>query len=106
MEREGNEYFSLFFHILFFPWAKMGLDPPPKLEFSHAQDGRLKTTFSIPDNADSWVTVSRDLVEYSGSGILFGAHVITATDRKTLRNLIRTTEFSTNWVIKTQLAQL
>ena len=43
MEREGNEYFSLFFLILFFPffpmgkngkrhifpWAKMGLDPPP-----------------------------------------------------------------------------
>ena len=43
MEREGNEYFSLSFHILFFPffpmgknrkahifiWAKMGLDPPP-----------------------------------------------------------------------------
>ena len=79
---------------------------PQKLEFSHAQDGRLKTPFFIADNADSWVTVSRDLVEYSGSGILFGAYVITATDRKTLRNLIRTTEFSTNWVIKTQLAQL
>ena len=44
MEREGNEYFSLSFHILFFPffpmekmgkdtffpWAKMGLDPPPQ----------------------------------------------------------------------------
>ena len=31
MEREGNEYFSLSFHIPFFPifpWAKMGLDPP------------------------------------------------------------------------------
>ena len=42
MEREGNEYCSLSFHILFFPfvpigkngkahifpWAKMGLDPP------------------------------------------------------------------------------
>ena len=45
MEREGNEYFSLSFHILFFPffpmgkngkthlfpWAKMGLDPPPPI---------------------------------------------------------------------------
>ena len=43
MERERNEYFSLSFHILFFPffpmakngkthifpWAKMELDPPP-----------------------------------------------------------------------------
>ena len=40
MEREGNEYFSLSFHILFSPWGKMGkhtffhgqkrgLDPPP-----------------------------------------------------------------------------
>ena len=46
MEREGNEYFSFSFHILFFPffpmgkngekwedtffpWAKMGLDTPP-----------------------------------------------------------------------------
>ena len=42
MEREGNEYFSLSFHIIFFPffpmgkngkthifpWAEMGLDPP------------------------------------------------------------------------------
>ena len=24
MEREGNEYFFLFFHILFSPWGKMG----------------------------------------------------------------------------------
>ena len=45
MEREGNEYFSLSFHILFFPffplgkngkthifpWAKMGLNPPPQI---------------------------------------------------------------------------
>ena len=29
-----------------------------------------KTTFSIADSADSWVTVSRDLIEYSGSGIV------------------------------------
>ena len=65
-----------------------------------------KTTISIADSADSWVTVSRDLIEYSGSGILFGAYVITATDRKTLRNLTRTTEFLTNWIIKTQLVQL
>ena len=68
--------------------------------------GVAKTTFSIVDSADSWVIVSRDLVEYSGSGILFGAYVIIATDRKTLRNLTRATEFSTNWVIKTQLVQL
>ena len=47
MEREGNEYFSLSFHILFFPffpmgkngkvnifpWAKMGFDPPPNYCF-------------------------------------------------------------------------
>ena len=40
------------------------------LKFSHGQDGRgQKTTFSIADSADSWVTVSRDLIEYSGSGI-------------------------------------
>ena len=57
------------------------------------------------DSADSWVSVSRDLVEYSGNGILFGAYVITATDRKMLRNLTHATEFSTNWVIKTQLSQ-
>ena len=31
---------------------------------------------------------------------------MTATDGKTLRNLIRATEFSANWVIKTQLVQL
>ena len=51
MESEGNEYFSLSFHILFFPffpmgkngkthifpWAKMGLDPPPinRVMFMH-----------------------------------------------------------------------
>ena len=29
-----------------------------------------KTTFSIADSADSWVTISRDLIEYSGSGIV------------------------------------
>ena len=58
-----------------------------KLELSHDQDGRgLKTTFSIVDSADSCVNVSRDPVEYSGSGILFIAYVMTATDRKTLRN--------------------
>ena len=48
MEREGNEYFSLSFHILFFPffpmgkngkthifpWAKMGLDPPSSFKVS------------------------------------------------------------------------
>ena len=28
MEKEGNEYFSLSFLILFSPWEKMGLDPP------------------------------------------------------------------------------
>ena len=60
-----------------------------KLEFFHDQDGRdLKTTFSIADSADSWVTVSRDLVDYSGSGILFIDYVMTATDKKTLRNFI------------------
>ena len=32
MEREGNEYFSLFFRILFSPWGKMGKDT-----FSHGQ---------------------------------------------------------------------
>ena len=38
------------------------------LKFSHGQDGRgQKTAFSI---ADSWVTVSRQLIEYSGSGIV------------------------------------
>ena len=75
-----------------------------KLEFSHDQDGRgLKTTFSIADGADSWVTVSRDPVEYSGSGILFIAYVMTAAERKTLRNLIRANEFSANWAINTQL---
>ena len=38
------------------------------LKFSHSQDGRgQKTTFSI---ADSWVTVSGDVIEYSGSGIV------------------------------------
>ena len=49
MEREGNEYFSLSFHILFFPFfpmgkngkthifpcAKMGLDPPPNYSATH-----------------------------------------------------------------------
>ena len=41
------------------------------LKFSHGQDGRgQKTTFSIADSAESWVTVSRDLIEYSGSGIV------------------------------------
>ena len=42
-----------------------------KPEFSHGQDGRgLKTTFSIADSEDSWVTVSKDLVEHSGSGTI------------------------------------
>ena len=42
-----------------------------KPSFSHGQDGRgLKTTFSIVDSADSWVTVSRDLVEHIGSGTI------------------------------------
>ena len=42
-----------------------------KLEFSHGQDGRgLKTTFSIMDSVDSWVTVSEDLVDHSGSAIV------------------------------------
>ena len=54
MEREGNEYFSLSFHILFFPffllgkngkthifpWEKMGLDPPPKGDMSGIRRGR------------------------------------------------------------------
>ena len=62
-----------------------------KLEFSHNQDGRgPKTTFSI---AESSVTVSRDLLEYSGSGILFSTYVMAATDRKMLRNLTRATDF-------------
>ena len=38
--------------------------------------------------------------------ILLSAYVMTATDGKALRNLIRETEFSANWVIKTQLVQL
>ena len=38
------------------------------LKFSHGQDGRgQKTTFSM---ADSWVTVSRDLIQYYGSVIV------------------------------------
>ena len=41
------------------------------LKFSHGQDGRgQKSTFSIADSVDSWVTVSRVLIEYSGSGIV------------------------------------
>ena len=41
------------------------------LKFSHGQDGLgQKTTFSIADSADSWVTVFRDVIKYSGSGIV------------------------------------
>ena len=65
-----------------------------KLEFSYDQDGRCpKTTFSIAESAESSGTVSRDLLEYSGSGILFSAYVMAATDRKMLRNLIHATDF-------------
>ena len=80
------------------------IDSLYKTRISPYQDGRgLKTTFSIADSADRWATVSRDLLEYSGSGILFIAYVMTATDRKRLRNLIRANEFSANWAINTQL---
>ena len=48
MERKGNEYFSLFFHILFspwgkigkdtfFPWEKVGLSPPPPNVILHGR---------------------------------------------------------------------
>ena len=65
-----------------------------------------KTTFPIMDSADSWVNVSGDLVEYSGSGILFSTYVMTATDRKKLRNLARATDFFANWAINTELVYL
>ena len=62
-----------------------------KLEFSHYQDGCCpKTTFSIAESVVSSGIVSRDLLEYSGSEILY---VIAATDRKMLRNLTRATDF-------------
>ena len=76
-----------------------------KLEFSHDQDGcGPKTTLSI---AESSGTVSRDLLEYSGSGILFSTYFMAATDRKMLlRNLTRTNDFFANWAFKTQLVHL
>ena len=46
-------------------------DKYKNLEFSHGQDGcGPKTTCSIADTADSSVTDSGDLMEYSGSGIV------------------------------------
>ena len=46
-------------------------DKYKNLEFSHDQDGRgPKTTFSIADTEDSSLTVSGDLMDYSGSGIV------------------------------------
>ena len=60
------------------------------LELSHDQDGcGPKTILSIAESAVSLVTVSGDIIEYSGSGILFSAYVMTATDGKMLRNLTR-----------------
>ena len=65
-----------------------------KLEFSHDQDRRCpKTTFSITESVESSGTVSRDLLEYFGSEILFITYVMTATYRKMLRNLTRATDF-------------
>ena len=65
-----------------------------KLQFSHDQDGRCpKTTFSIVESAESSGTVCRDLLEYSGSEILFSTYIMAATDRKMLRNLTRATDF-------------
>ena len=46
-------------------------DKYKNLEFSHGQDGcGPKTTFSIAESVESSVTVSGDLIEYSGSGIV------------------------------------
>ena len=65
-----------------------------ELEFSHDQDGRCpKTTFSIAESVESSGTVSWDLLEYSGSEILFSIYVMAATGRKMLRNLTRATDF-------------
>ena len=62
-----------------------------KLEFSHDQDGRCpKTTFSIVESSG---TICRDLLECSGSEILFSTFIMAATDRKMLRILTRATDF-------------
>ena len=63
-----------------------------KLKFSHDRRG-LKSTFSIEGSAESWVNVSRDLLEYSGrSGIFFTTYGMEAKDRKMLRNMNRATD--------------
>ena len=58
------------------------------------------------ESAESSGIVFRDLLEYSGSGILFCTNVMAATDRKMLSNLTRATDFFANWAIKTRLVHL
>ena len=79
-----------------------------KNSISHDQDWRgLQAIFSIAECSEGWVNVSMDLLEYSGSGILFSTYFMAATDRKMLRNLTRATDFFfANWAIKTQLVHL
>ena len=67
-------------------------------ELPHDQDEcGPKTSLSITERAESLVTVSGDLIEYSGSVIvnksITPVSVMAAIDGKMIRNLTRATDF-------------